>query len=108
MLSKEELNFCTPNEDYLVHYILCSLAKSDIELGKRYREGVEFFNLCNTYEKTEVDKNKVKKYAQLFIETKTSIYRAIRSLTNHEKADLLEDDNKLDDFIKTLKLGENV
>ena len=107
MLTKEELQLCNPKEDYIVHYILCSLARSDIELGKRYREALKFFDLHNKYERTEDDKIKVKEYARLFIDLKASIYRALRKLTNHEKADLLEYDDKLDDFMESIKVGEN-
>ena len=108
MLTKEELDLCTPKEDYLVRYVLCSLAKSNIELGKRYREALKFFDIHNKYERNDEEKNKVKEYAKLFIEIKASTYRAIRGLTNHEKADLLEYDDKLDEFINTIKVGENV
>lgn len=106
MLSKEELSLCNSKEDYLVRYLLCALAKSDIELGKRYREAVKFFDMHSKSERSEDDKEKVKEYATLFVDIRTTLYRAVRRLTNHEKADLLEYDNKLDEFLNGIVLGE--
>lgn len=107
MLTKEELSLCNSKEDYLVRYLLCSLAKSDIELGKKYREALRFFDIHAKSERTENDKEKVKEYASLFVDIRTSMYRSVRRLTNHEKADLLEYDNKLDEFLGSIKLGES-
>ena len=107
MLTKEELSLCNSKEDYLVRYLLCSLAKSDIELGKKYREALKFFDIHSKSERTDTEKEKVKEYATLFVDVRTSLYRAVRELTNHEKADLLEYDNKLDEFLGSIKLEEN-
>ena len=106
MLTQTELNLCNAKEDYLVRYILCALSKSDIELGKKYRKAIKFFDIHSREKRTKDDKEKVKEYATLFIDIRISVYRAVRKLTNHEKADLLEYDNKLDEFMENIKLGE--
>jgi hypothetical protein len=106
MLTKEELSLCNSKEDYLIRYLLCSLAKSDIELGKKYREALRFFDIHSKGKRTDTEKEKVKEYASLFVDIRTTLYRAVRRLTNHEKADLLEYDNKLDEFLSSIKLGE--
>jgi hypothetical protein len=107
MITKEELSQFTPKDDYLVQFILSSLARSDTELGKRYRNAIKFFNLNPKKERTKTQEELVKKYAIFFMDLKLSAYRTVRKLTNHEKADLLEYDNILDDFLKNFKVEES-
>jgi hypothetical protein len=106
-MTKKELNSYTKRDDYLVQFIMRSLLRSKTELGKKYRVVKKFFDSHPKEYRTIKEVKIANEYALFMVNLKLSAYKEISRLTNHERADLLEYDDKLDDFLKNFKFEES-
>ena len=105
-ITKDELNQYTTNDDYLVRFILHALIRSETKLGKKYNMVKKFFDNHPKENRTVEEIKIANEYCLFMVNLKLSAYKEISRLTNHERADLLEYDDKLDDFIENFKFEE--
>ena len=105
-ITKDELNKYTTNDDYLVRFILHALIRSETKLGKKYNMVKKFFDNHPKENRTVEEIKIANEYCLFMVNLKLSAYKEISRLTNHERADLLEYGDKLDDFIENFKFEE--
>ena len=75
-------------------------------MGKKYNMVKKFFDNHPKENRTVEEIKIANKYCLFMVNLKLSAYKEISRLTNHERADLLEYDDKLDDFIENFKFEE--